>query len=104
MPVTLQQLWVAIYVIGGISQLVQLGIQLAAFRLRRYYGIGFLCVSTAAGLLYLLAGYGMNALGVQSRWLPRLFWVLIFAFAVQIILGIWGTAAVLLSRRSPIAR
>jgi hypothetical protein len=99
MPMTLQQLFVAVYMLGGLTQVVQLSIQLYALRRTPHYSIALLCLSTSAGLLYLVAGYGMNALAAQSKWLPRLFWVLALAFVVQAILGIWGTAALFHSRR-----
>jgi ABC-type multidrug transport system permease subunit len=101
---TLQQLALTIYVIGGITQVVQLSVQFYALRRTPHHSIALLCISTAAGLLYLAAAYGMSILSGQSRWQPRLFWVLAIAFVIQAILGIWGTAALLKTRRLPALR
>jgi hypothetical protein len=96
---TLQRLSMLIYLVGAVTQLIQLAIQAYAYRRTPHYSIALLAMGTAAGLVYLAAAFGPSLLSGHSSWLQPLMWVMAPCFAIQMILGVWGTAALMRSYR-----
>jgi hypothetical protein len=102
---TMHQLALGIYVVAGVAQLVQLAIQVYGLRRTPHRSIAMLSLATCAGLVYLAAGFGVSILPPSSVWVARLAFVVVAAFALQIVLGLWGTASLLreFRRRASVA-
>jgi len=96
---TLERLSMLIYLTGGIAQLLQLGLQLYAYRRTPHFSMALLAIATVAGLAYLGAALVATLLPPHSHWVRLASWAMALCFGVQILLGVWGTAALLRSYR-----
>jgi hypothetical protein len=96
---TLEHLNLLIYGAGGIAQVLQLGLQLYGYRRTPHFSVAMLAIATLAGLAYLGAALVVTLVSAHSHWMRAAILAMVLCFAVQILLGVWGTAALLRSYR-----
>ena len=84
---------ICVTAIAGLGQVVLLSLQYRALRRTGHYSLRLLCGSTVCGIGAFVASLAPDVISLSDAALWRMYIVTGALTAVQIVLGVWGVAA-----------